>query len=199
MEIPNTTRKDAIIDCPSIEIAAYIDGELTADAEFELERHFAECGVCSNELNIQKQIINALEGSLGSAPELPKDFAKRIIANAESSVGGLRNTSERATAMYVCWALFFLVMLTLGASAPGAFAASFDAVARLYVVVSFVSHFVFDVGEGIIILLRAFLAQPMLTAPLVIIGIIILAISCPYFYQTLIHSRSSRIESGKIS
>ena len=199
MEMTNTKGKDAIIDCPSIDIAAYIDGELTPNAEIELERHFGMCAVCTDELNIQKQLVNALDGSLKSMPELPKDFARRVITNAESSVGGLRKTSERTSAMYVSAALFFIVLFTLGASAPGAFAAAFDLLARSYALVSFVAHLIFDVGEGITILLRAFLSQPKLSTPFAITAVIVLAISGLCFYQSLINSRSGRIESGKIS
>jgi hypothetical protein len=199
MDMTNTKGKDAIIDCPSIDIAAYIDGELTPQAEMELERHLGNCAVCIDELNIQKQLVIALEGSLRSVPELPKDFAKRVITNAESSVGGLRKTSERTSAMYVSAALFFIVLFTLGASAPGAFTAAFDVLARAFAVVSFLAHIIFDIGEGITILIRTFLSQPKLSTPLVITGLFVLAICGFYFYQTLIHSRSSRIEGGKIS
>ena len=200
MEVTSTIGKDAIIDCPSIDIAAYIDGELTPYAEIELERHLGTCAVCTDELNIQKQLVNALDGSLKSLPKLPKDFAKRVITNAESSVGGLRKTSERATAMYVSAALFFIVMLTLGASAPGVFAAAFDFLARSYAVASFVAHVIFDIGEGVIILIRTFLSQPKLSTPLVITGIFTLAICGFYFFhQSFTNSRSGRIESGKIS
>jgi hypothetical protein len=199
MEMTNTKGKDAIIDCPSIDIAAYIDGELTPHAEIELERHLGTCAICTDELNIQKQLVNALDGSLKSLPELPKDFAKRVITNAESGVGGLRKTSERASAMYVSAALFFVVLFTLGASAPGAFRSGFDLLGRFFAVVSFVAHIIFDVGEGVTILIRTFLSQPKLSTPLAITAVIVLAISGFYFYQTLIHSRSSRIESGKIS
>jgi hypothetical protein len=199
MEMTNTKGKDAIIDCPSIDIAAYIDGELAPHDEIELERHLGTCAICTDELNIQKQLVNALDGSLNSMPDLPKDFAKRVITNAESSVGGLRKTSERTSAMVVCSALFFLVIFSIGASAPGAFTAAFDVFARSYAVIAFVAHIVFDVGEGITILIRTFLSQPKLSTPLAITGVAVLAISGFYFYQSLIHSRNGRIESGKIS
>jgi hypothetical protein len=199
MEMTNTKGKDTIIDCPSIDIAMYIDGELTPNAEIELDRHLGMCAICTDELNIQKQLINALDGSLKSVPELPKDFARHVITTAESSVGGLRKSSERTSAMYVSAALFFIVLFTLGASAPGAFSAIFDVLVRSLAVLSFVAHIIYDIGEGITILVRTFLSQPKLSTPLAVTAVIVLAISGFYFYQTLVHSRSSRIESGKIS
>ncbi|MEP6944588.1 MAG: zf-HC2 domain-containing protein, partial [Acidobacteriota bacterium] len=63
------------LECPSYEIAAYIDGELDAGREHELEIHFAECQLCSVELTQQKQFLCGLSSSLRSEGEieLPAD------------------------------------------------------------------------------------------------------------------------------
>ena len=65
------------ITCPSNEIAAYIDGELSLSHELELDAHFAHCQVCSNELNQQKLFLRQLDASLKheSELELPENFA----------------------------------------------------------------------------------------------------------------------------
>ena len=47
--------------CPSPDISAYIDGELSADQELQLELHMAGCRTCSDDLNLQKSFLNALE------------------------------------------------------------------------------------------------------------------------------------------
>jgi hypothetical protein len=199
MDITNKQGKTTAIDCPSIEIAAYIDGELTPDAELELESHLAHCRTCSDELNLQKQFVNALNGSLKRAPELPKDFAKRIVANAESGVSGLRRGKERVNAMFVCAALFFFVMFTLGASAPGAFSSFFGTLSGVYAVFSFVFHLIFDISEGIVILLRAFISQPSFDVPFVFGAVFIVAAIGYFIFQSRSSSRNDRLESGKIS
>ena len=198
MEISNKKGKGPIVDCPSIEIAAYLDGELSPTDELYLEAHIGNCHVCGEELNSQKQLINALSCSLDDAPELPRDFAKFVVVNAESSVGGLRRSNERLTAMYVCGALFFVVMFTLGAAAPGAFAAFFSVIEKAYAVLSFVLHFIFDVSEGVIILLRAFLAQPGLNMSFAVGAVFFVSAAGLYIYLARSNSRRSRIESGNI-
>jgi hypothetical protein len=198
MEMSNKKGRESIADCPSIEIAAYLDGELSPADELYLEAHIGNCHACSQELNSQKQLINTLSCSLDNTPELPRDFAKFVVVNAESSVGGLRRSNERLTAMYVCGALFFVVMFTLGAAAPGAFAAFFSVIEKVYAVLSFVFHFVFDVCEGIIILLRAFLAQPGFNTSFAIGSAVFVSAAGLYIYLARSNSRRSRIESGNI-
>ena len=44
--------------CPTGDIAAYIDGELSPDHESELDLHFADCSVCTYEMNQQKHPQN---------------------------------------------------------------------------------------------------------------------------------------------
>src|SRR5262249_2163468 len=117
---------EIISECPSLDIAAYIDGELSPDAEIALERHLATCSFCTEELNLQKQFVNALNCSLGAVPEIPADFTKRIVTNAESNVRGLRRKSEWLNALFVCVALLFFVLFALGANARGAFISFFD-------------------------------------------------------------------------
>ena len=199
MEIANKTGKDERLDCPSIEIAAYLDGELSPDDELRLEAHFAFCEVCSEELNVQKLIVNVLSGSLDSVPELPKDFAKVVVASAESSVGGLRKSSERTSAMFVFAALFFVVLFTLGASAPGAFAAFFNFAGGIYTVFAFIFHFIFDVGEGIVILLRAFLSQPASSASLAIAAILVACAAGFFIFQSRSTNRRDHIEGESVS
>ncbi len=74
------------IDCPGGEIGAYIDGEVSPADETALEQHFAVCGICRAELNQQKTFLFVLNASLETETELelPKNFTKTIVANAES-------------------------------------------------------------------------------------------------------------------
>src|ERR1044072_2968749 len=145
MEQASIQASEFIGECPSTDIAAYIEGELFLDAELFLERHHANCSICTEKLNLQKQFVNALNNSLGFAPEIPADFTKRIVANAESNVRGLRRKSEWLNALFVCCAPLFFVLFTLGASARGAFLFFFDVFGQLAAVFSVVSHLLYDI------------------------------------------------------
>src|SRR5690348_2384504 len=101
------------VECPSPDIAAYIDGELTPDAELGLESHLAACRLCSEELNLQKHFVNALNGTLSGEFEIQEDITKWIVTSAESSVSGLRRRSEWVSALAVCSGLLLFVLFTL--------------------------------------------------------------------------------------
>src|SRR5438445_5520441 len=105
-----------VFECPTDEIAAYIDGEMDAAREFELETHLAACEICSLELNQQKQFLASLNSSLKHEGdlELPANFTKLIVANAESTVSGLRRPRERFNAMFICAGLFLFALFALG-------------------------------------------------------------------------------------
>jgi len=184
-------------DCPSPDIAAFIDGELSSEAELKLGSHFAACRVCSDELNLQKHFLNALNGSLSGEFDVPEDITKRIVTSAESSVSGLRRRSEWVSALAVCCALLLFVLFTLGASARGTFVSFFDIAGQFAAVVSFVSHLCYDFAFGIVIVLRAVGAQPAFS--LVSAGVIaVLAIAVLYKFSQIRFSRKKidQLESG---
>ena len=103
-------------ECPSEEIAAYIDGEIELVRESELDVHFAACPICSDELNQQKEFLCRLNSSLKQEGdlELPANFTKLIVVNAESTVSGLRRPRERFNAIFICAGLFLFVLFALG-------------------------------------------------------------------------------------
>jgi|CXWL01.1.fsa_nt_gi predicted anti-sigma-YlaC factor YlaD len=109
--------------CPTDEISAYIDGELGAERELEFDLHFATCADCTRELNLQKQFLCGLNSSLKDESELalPPDFAKHIVANAESTVAGLRRPREIYNAVFICAALLLFGLFALGAEAGRVF------------------------------------------------------------------------------
>lgn len=133
-------------------IAAYLDGELSADRELSLEMHLAECPDCCGELNLLKQLLLGLDEGLrsGTDIDLPKDFAKIVAANAESTVAGLRRPRERFNALYICGALGLFVLLSFSVSAGSTL--FFRQIAA---VSSFLGHFFYDVCLGIVVILRA--------------------------------------------
>ena len=100
-------------DCPSEEIGAYLDAELSPERAAALEDHFAECAVCRDELNSQKAFLLELSRSLeaGASLELPKNFARAVVTKAESSVTGLRKRSERIAAFSIIGVLVLLAVI----------------------------------------------------------------------------------------
>ncbi len=154
--------------CPSSEISAYIDGELSPFEEMELEKHFADCGVCSKDLNQQKKFLSALSSSLESEQEfeLPKNFTKTIIANAESKVSGLRRSRERFNAIFICTALFLFILFALGSDAETpvrVFAKLFEQIAAVAV---FVFHFTYSVSIGTVVIVRTLSSQILFSSNL---------------------------------
>ena len=163
-------------ECPSMDIGAYVDGELSPDAELALEFHLADCSICTEELNLQKQFVNALNNSLDTFTEIPADFTKRIVVGAESDVRGLRRRSEWLNALFVCCGLLFFVLFTLGASARVAFLSFFDVFGQLAAVFSFLSHFLYDISVGVIVILRTIGADPEFSIVSVVVAIALVAI-----------------------
>lgn len=154
IELQNASDK---CDCPSVDISAYVDGELTPDRELELELHIAACRVCADELNQQKTLLNALSASQLSQPEieLPENFTKIVVANAESRVGGLRGGSERFNAVLISFVLLILALFALGADAQNEFAGLFSIGEKIVAVASFAGHLAYDLAIGAIVVLRS--------------------------------------------
>ena len=148
-------------ECPRSAIAAYIDGELAPGEELALEMHFAVCAPCALELNEQKKLLRALDFVLEDKRELalPEDFTKVIVANAESSVSGLRGPNERFNALFICSGLFLLVILGLGSETETVFGAFGKFFEQFLVVGGFVAHLAFDIAVGVTVILRSLCSQ----------------------------------------
>ena len=147
--------------CPRSEIALYLDGELTPAAEIALEKHFAECKSCLDELNLQKKMLSALDFAFDDKAEeieLPANFAKIVATTAESNVSGLRSKKERSLALFLCSAMFIAVILGLGAETEKVFEVFRTFAEQLIVVLGFVFHFIYGVTIGLSIILK-FLSQ----------------------------------------
>ena len=137
--------------CPSDEIAAYIDGELSPKRELELDAHFVECSGCADELNQQKQFLCQLDLSLkhGNDLDLPADFAKTIVANAESTVMGLRRPRERFNAVFICSGLFLFVLFVSGPDAGQVVRGVSVVFEQAMAVGSFFGHLIYSVFIGV--------------------------------------------------
>ena len=149
------------ISCPREEIAPYLDGELAPRAEINLEMHFAGCSICNAELNTQKKILSALDFSFEKSDEikLPENFTKVVVANAESNVQGLRCPRERNRALFVCAALFVLIIFGLGAETSKTFA-DFGTITEQFLAVGgFFAHLVSDLTIAATVILRSICLQ----------------------------------------
>ncbi|MFM9903831.1 MAG: anti-sigma factor family protein [Pyrinomonadaceae bacterium] len=147
--------------CPSDEIAEYIDGELDGAKELELEGHIAGCSLCSVELNQQKQFLRHLDIGLRQEKELelPVNFAKLIVANAESTVSGLRRPRERFNAIFICAGLMLFALFALGAEAVTLLNNLSGIFVQTAAVGSFFGHLIYSVLTGLAIVVRSFAAQ----------------------------------------
>lgn len=143
------------------DIAAYIDGELLPREELEIETHLAACGECRTELNEQKKLLCVLNFALDDekAFELPENFTKIVVANAESKVSGLRRPQERSKALLVCTALFALILLGFGRETETVLNTFTGFAEQFLVVIGFVFHLFYDIALGLAIILRSIGSQ----------------------------------------
>lgn len=147
--------------CPVEDIAAYIDGELDAAREAEIEVHFAACDECRLELNLQKQFLCDVTSGLQreDAIELPRDFAKKIAVSAGSSVSGLRRPRERFNALFICSALALFALFALGTEAGNWLNLTYRAFDQIVAVGAFFGQLVYSFFVGVAIVLRTFAAR----------------------------------------
>lgn len=148
-------------DCPVHEISAYIDGELDAVREREMEAHFEMCSDCAGNLTAQKQFLCELNIRLkrGDEIEVPSDFAKQIVVKAESSVMGLRPARERYNALFICAGLLIFALFALGAESERLVRGLFESFERTAAVGGFFGHVVYSVFLGVVVVMRSFAAQ----------------------------------------
>jgi anti-sigma factor RsiW len=175
----NLERSQTEFDCPAGEISSFIDGELSPAREIELEKHFSSCESCRAELNLQKNFLIALDHALEDEEEvdLPANFTRVVVANAESRVSGLRRRSERFNAFFVCSGLFLIFIFALGASGSNsALDTFFVVVEKLVAVGSCAVHMIYEIAIGAVIILRSLASRFVLgsSAELLFPGIAVL-------------------------
>ncbi|MBC7798931.1 MAG: hypothetical protein H7Z37_18835 [Pyrinomonadaceae bacterium] len=142
------------MSCSHSEIANYLDGELAPNAEIIFERHLVVCEICAARLNEQKQVLLALNAAFSDENrfDLPVDFTKKIIVEAESDVSGLRERSERRRAVFLVSGLFatFVTILFFSRQSGILFAISDVALASG----KFVVNFLYAFGLSVVVILR---------------------------------------------
>lgn len=103
--------------CLHDDIAAYLDGELSAAEAAAIEDHVRACSACSAVLREQRQFLASISATLSGDPGvgLPANFAAKVIAAAENRVTGLRTPNEQFTAIFISASLLLFSMFGLGA------------------------------------------------------------------------------------
>lgn len=151
----------ATSECPRMEIAAYIDGELAGREELDLELHMAGCTLCAGELNLQKQFLSALNSTLENEKELelPENFTRVIVTSAESRVSGLRRSGERFNAVFICAALFLFVLFALGSDAGNVFGGIARMFEQVLAVAGLIGHLLFNITMGTAVILKSLTSQ----------------------------------------
>ena len=154
-------------NCPSEEIFLYLEGELSATEESALESHLADCELCSTEFNSQKKLAQALNLAFEkeNEVELPKDFTKIVITNAESNVRGLRSVGERSTAIFICCALFLVLAFGFWSETENLFANTNGWSKQIFALFSSIGHFIYDISIGFVVVLRS-LSQQITVTPI---------------------------------
>ena len=146
--------------CRTADVAAYLDAEMSPSEEIEFELHLARCKDCVAELNRQKELLQILDSTLQTDDiELPENFTKVVVTNAESSVKGLRRRSEWFNAVFVCCALAFFGLFALGADASRSFGYPLRVFDRIAAVVTFFGHLTYDIAVGVVVVLRTLTSE----------------------------------------
>lgn len=185
--------------CPQTEIAAYIDGELSSREEMDLELHFAVCGECAEEFNEQKKLLCAIDFALDKKAdfELPVDFTKKIVVNAESNVSGLRRREERFRALYLCAILFLLIIAGLGNETEVVFSTFKVFAEQIFAVGSFAAHLIFDFAVALTAILRIIGGQFIYSPVFGILGFGAFLIFSGYVFSRILtlFDRSKNLET----
>lgn len=177
--------------CPAGEISAYIDGELDTAREFEMDMHFVHCDACRTALNDQKSFLRHLDASLGveREMELPPNFAKSIVANAESTVSGLRRPRERFNALFICSGLLLFVLFAMGAEAGKLFQGLSMIVDQAAAVGSFFGHLIYSVFVGVAIILRTLAGHFQFGFPAILVTAMVIALFSLFVSRKLLRTR----------
>ena len=188
-------------ECSNEALPLYLDGELSAAEENLFERHLAVCEKCRLDLNSQKNLLLVLNSAFESKAEiaLPKDFTKIVVANAESSVSGLRTRKERSIAILFCCSAILLLILALGADTQRFFESVTVFAGRLGAIVSSAGSFIYDFTVGLVVLLRFLGSQMIFNSGFSMAAAIVLSVFGFLIFSRLMNrSTESQNERGEV-
>ena len=178
--------------CPREDIAAYVDGELSETQRTRLEQHVSECETCSRSLMEQRQFLAILSASLDSrsALPLPKDFTKKVVASAESSVRGIRQPGELYTAIFICAALLIFALFTLGFESFGLTSVVYSLGEKLLAFGLLIFKLIINLIFAAVVVVRS-LASSLETASLLAVAVVIFVSAILYFSTRRVLRRRS--------
>lgn len=175
-------------NCLRYQIIAYIDGELSEREDLEFENHLLVCRACAAELNEQKKMLVALDFALEddkSGIELPENFTRVVVANAESKVNGLRRPQERFKALFVCAGLFLLVLLGLGEETNSVLTTFEKFFEQVMAVGGFAFHLIHDIAVGIAVVSRSLCNRFVFSSAISLAGLLIFFLLTTYAVSRL--------------
>jgi len=102
--------------CPTEDVAAYLDRELSLAATQDFEAHLAGCAECDAELLAQKQLLCTLDAAFNGSRriKLPPDFTRVKSGGSLSNLRGVRNKTERRRSLQLCAMLALAAFALLG-------------------------------------------------------------------------------------
>ncbi len=105
--------------CRREQVVAYVDGELDASAQDHFEQHVTECDSCRADLRSHRMLLCELDAALTHDPDVsaPSDFARVIVAHAETDMRGMRSRVEHKRALRLILIVALAAFSLLGASA----------------------------------------------------------------------------------
>ncbi len=152
-----------------MDTGAYLDGELNVVETTLFEDHLKECPACSAALLEHRRLLclldTAFDQKLGRKVELPANFARVVMAHAQTDMSGVRRRSEHKLAFKICAALAVAAFAMLGATAFEIILMPLLSAARAVgSVLGMFGHTLVDAGASTVIILRAyggrFVAEP---------------------------------------
>lgn len=145
------------INCETLKVSAYVEGDLSPHDELAFELHLASCTDCTLKLNHHKNFLNLLNSSLlaDDGPELPPEFTRKIVAKAESGVSGLRDKNESRTAFLIIGSLTALAFAILLASGQlGIIAETIGLFESLSAIFGAATHFLYSIGLSMSVVVK---------------------------------------------
>ena len=152
--------------CHLEEVAAYLDGELSASASENFEAHLGSCVQCAEELRTQRQLLCTLDYAFSEqAFELPLNFSRVVAAHAESDLSGMRKKSERQRALQLCAVLAALAFGFLGAASRSLVLQPIRSALRFTgTFLDLIWNTLYDAGTGLAVVIRV-VGRAVILAP----------------------------------
>lgn len=177
-------------DCQSEDVAAYLDGELSAEAAARFEQHLKNCAPCAMELQQQRRLLCTLDFALGGATgddlPLPGNFSQIVTVHAQSDLSSLRSErAEHGRALRLCLLLAAGSFALLGGSviSEKVFKPLGLLLRHAGTILAFGWRALYDFGAGLAVIARAIgghtIFESYRLAPLVLLLLVISVVLLP--------------------